>query len=301
MKKESEKSKILVVLGPTASGKTALAVELAKKFNGEVISADSRQVYRGLDIGTAKTTKEEMGGVPHHLIDVADPLEVYNASDFKRNAEAAIADIVSRGRLPIIAGGTFFYVDTLLGRITLPDVPPNESLRKKLEEKSAAELYAELQAKDTRRAAEIDPQNKRRLVRALEITRELDYVPLPTKLESHYDYLLIGIETDKEELRERFAKRASEWLRRGFLNEIETVLANGVTRERLSEIGFEYRLGLELLDKKIDKVEFSQKFIEKNWQYAKRQMTWLKRDKEIKWFERNDAKIFSEVEKFLGQ
>lgn len=301
MKKESEKPKILVVLGPTASGKSELAIELAKKFNAEVISADSRQVYRGLDIGTAKTTKEEMDGVPHYLIDAANSMEVYNAADFKRDAEAAIADIVSRGSLPIVAGGTFFYVDTLLGRITLPDVPPNEQLRKKLEEKSAAELFEELQTKDPRRAAEIDPQNKRRLIRALEIARELDYVPLPTKLESPYNYLLIGIETNKEELRERFAKRASEWLRRGFLNEIETVIASGVTRERLSEIGFEYRLGLELLDKKIDKAEFIQKFIAKNWQYAKRQMTWLKRDKEIKWFTRDDPKIFDEVEKFLTQ
>ena len=186
MKKEFEKPKILVVVGPTASGKTGLAIELAKRFNGEVISADSRQVYRGLDIGTAKTTKEEMDGVPHHLIDVADPKEVYNASDFKQGAEAAIADIVARGKLPIVAGGTFFYVDILLGRVALPDVPPNEQLRKKLEEKSAAELYQELQAKDPRRAAEIDPQNKRRVIRALEIARELDYVQLATKLTSPF-------------------------------------------------------------------------------------------------------------------
>ena len=299
MKKESEKAKILVVVGPTASGKTGLAIELAKRFGGEVISADSRQVYRGLDIGTAKTTKEEMDGVPHHLIDVANPMEVYNAADFKHDAETAIAEIVKRGKLPIIAGGTFFYVDILLGRVALPDVPPNEQLRKKLEEKSAAELYEELQAKDPRRASEIDAQNKRRLIRALEIARELDYVPLATKLPSPYSYMLLGVQIEKDELRERFAKRAQDWLKHGFLNEIETVLKNGVTRERLMEIGFEYKLGLELLDKKISEAEFSQKFIEKNWQYAKRQMTWLKRDKEIRWFAKDNPEIFESVKNFL--
>ncbi len=299
MKKDTEKPKILVVVGPTASGKTGLAIELAKRFNGEVISADSRQVYRGLDIGTAKTTKEEMDGIPHYLIDIAEPKEVYNAADFKRDAGVAIKNIISRGKLPIVCGGTFFYVDVLLGRINLPDVEPNETLRKKLEEKSAAELYAELALKDPRRAADIDPQNKRRLIRALEIAREIDYVPLSTKLDSPYQYFLVGIEVGKEELRERFAKRAKDWLVRGFLKEIETVLKSGVTMERLEEIGFEYKLGLELLAKKIDEQGFIQKFMEKNWQYAKRQMRWLKRDKEIVWFKRNDPKIFETVRNFL--
>ncbi len=126
------KPKIVVVVGPTASGKTGLAIELAKKFDGEVVSADSRQVYRGMDIGTAKVTEEEMDGIPHHLLDVADPTDVYTAADFKRDAEAAVAGILARGKLPIVAGGTFFYIDTLLGRVRLPEVMPDEALRAEL-------------------------------------------------------------------------------------------------------------------------------------------------------------------------
>jgi len=132
------KSKIIVIVGPTASGKTGLAIELAKKFDGEVISADSRQVYRGLDIGSAKVTPKETDGVPHHLLDVADPKEVYTAADFKRDALLAIDDIIARGKLPIICGGTFFYIDALLGKTSLPDVEPDEELRAELEEKRAA-------------------------------------------------------------------------------------------------------------------------------------------------------------------
>ena len=294
-----QKPKLLILVGPTASGKTGLAVELAKKFNGEVISADSRQVYRGLDIGTAKTTKEEMAGVPHHLIDVADPEETYTAANFVQDSQAAVADITKRSKLPIIAGGTFFYVDALLGRTSLPEVPPNPELREYLETKSAKELYATLQNKDSRRAATIEPDNKRRLVRALEIAHELDYVPSPTKTEPPFDYLIIGIEADKETLRDKFKQRAEAWLKAGFLKEIEGLLESGLSRERLLEIGFEYRLGLELLDKELTVEEFAQKFIEKNWQYARKQMSWLKRDEDIKWFSKDDPEIFREAENFL--
>ncbi len=168
-----EKPKILVIVGATASGKTALSIDLAKQYTGEIISADSRQIYKTLNIGTGKVTTKEMDGIPHHLIDVVYPTETYNADDFKKDAKKAIVDIISRGHLPIIAGGTFFYVDTLLGRITTPNVPPNPQLRRTLEAMSAEELYNELRERDQRRALEMDPQNKRRLVRALEIISAL--------------------------------------------------------------------------------------------------------------------------------
>ena len=289
---QTMKQKVLVIVGATASGKTSLSLTLAQEFSGEIISADSRQLYKTLDIGTGKVTKEEMQGVPHHLIDIVAPTETYNADDFKRDASKCIKEITARANLPIIAGGTFFYVDTLLGKITSPNVPPNPALREKLQLMSAEELYNELRERDPRRAAEMDPHNTRRLVRALEIVAHLGYVPkIPT--DTPYDVLTIGIKREKEELRSRFKIRAQQWLKAGFMNEIKKLLANGITRDRLKEIGFEYTLALELYGNEIDEETFLQKFIEKNWQYAKKQIAWLKKDESIVWVEvkngNNDA------------
>ncbi len=295
------KPKIIVVVGPTASGKTSLSVALARKFNGEIISADSRQVYKGLDIGTAKATSKEMADVPHHLIDVVDIDTTYSVTNFKVDANVAVNRILNRDKLPIIAGGTFFYVDALLGKSPISEVPPNEALRTELEKKDKKDLYKALEKLDPRRAAEIDPDNKRRLVRALEIIAAIGAVPKKDPSPSLYDVLTVGIKIDKEELRERFKKRAEEWLVGGFRDEVEKLLADGVTRERLQEIGFEYMLMLEFIDGDISESEFIQKFIEKNWQYAKRQLMWLKRDQSIVWFNRTDRDaIFEKVQSFLA-
>ena len=293
------KPKILVIVGPTASGKTSLSIKLAQDFAGEIISADSRQIYKTLNIGTGKVTQEEMCDIPHHLIDIVDPEDTYNADDFKTDASKAISEVISRGHLPLIAGGTFFYVDTLLGRITSPNVPPNPGLRHKLEAMSTEELYSELRERDQRRADEMDPQNKRRLVRALEIVSALGKVPqVPT--DEPYEVLTIGIKRDKDELRARFRKRALEWLEAGFMNEIKKLLDSGMSEERLQEIGFEYTLAVEFYKKEITQDEFLQKFVEKNWQYAKRQITWLKRNDSIHWFESNEIEsITSLVTNFI--
>jgi tRNA dimethylallyltransferase len=293
------KPKILVIAGPTASGKTSLSIQLAKEFSGEIISADSRQIYRGLNIGSGKVTKKEMEGVPHHLLDVIDPVDTYTADDFKQAGTQAITEITERTNLPIIAGGTFFYVDMLLGRITTPQTPPDPALRAKLETYTAQELYAELREKDPRRALDMDPQNARRLIRALEIVASLGAVPvIPT--DEPYDVLTIGIITEKEALRTRFKQRAEQWLEQGFMNEIESLLTSDLSRKRLEEIGFEYLLGIEFFEEKITREEFLQKFIEKNWQYAKRQTTWLKRDSTIQWFIKDDTEAISKaVELFL--
>lgn len=294
------KPKIIVVVGPTASGKSTLAVELAKRFNGEVISADSRQVYKGLDIGTAKVTEEETAGVPHHLIDVVDIYTTYTVTDFKADASVAITRILNRDKLPIIAGGTFFYLDALLGKSAISEVPPNEELRMELEKKDKKHLYHALEKLDPRRAAEIDPDNKRRLIRALEIIAAIGAVPKKETTVSPYDVLTIGIKVDKDALRERFRRRAEDWLSNGFKEEVEKLLIDGVTRERLQEIGFEYMLMLEFIDGRLDNDSFIQKFIEKNWQYAKRQLSWLKRDPEIIWFKQIETdKIFAAVQYFL--
>jgi len=287
------KQKVIVVVGPTASGKTNLAITIALQFHGEVISADSRQVYRKLDIGTAKVTQAESQGVPHHLIDVVDIETIYTAADFKRDARQKIAEIAARHHVPIIAGGTFFYVDATLGRIEPAKVSPNPQLRAELESKTNEELFELLDSKDPRRASVIDRQNKRRLVRALEIVEELGEVPAPTTANLPYDTLMIGIQTDPDDLRLRLRKRAESWLSTGFMEEVRNLLESGVSRERLLEIGFEYMIGVDLLDGKLTQDKFVEVFVQKNWQYAKRQITWLKRDPTINWVSPADR---SEVE-----
>jgi len=290
------KQKLVIIVGPTASGKSNLAITIAKQFRGEVISADSRQVYRGLDIGTAKIAKVDMQGVPHHLIDIVDIDTVYTTTDFKRDAKTCINDIAARGHLPIIAGGTFFYIDTLLERVAPPKVAPNPTLRTKLEAQPVEVLFALLKKKDPRRAAEIDSKNKRRLVRALEIIDQLGVVPENKVKPLPYDVLMLGIRTDTADLRQRLEARAKTWLKAGFVEEIAELIKTGVPRERLNEIGFEYQLGLNLLDGTITQAQFIEVFVQKNWQYAKRQMTWLKRDKSINWVSPADR---SEVELFV--
>ncbi|MAZ30375.1 tRNA (adenosine(37)-N6)-dimethylallyltransferase MiaA [bacterium] len=280
----SDKQKVLVIVGATASGKTGLAVELAKQFDGEVISADSRQVYRKLNIGTAKVTKEEMQGVPHHFIDVVDISDVYTAADFVRDGRAAIADITARGKLPIIAGGTFFYVDLLLGRLSMPEVAPNPTLRGKLEKMSTEDLHAELRERDSARAATIDPNNKRRLIRALEIVAAIGHVPaIPT--EELYDTLWLGTERSKDDLRERITKRANSWLHGGFKDEVAWLLAQDCTPERLAEFGFEYTIGAAWVQGELTNEQFVEQFLAKNWQYAKRQLTWLQKNDEVNWLQ----------------
>lgn len=306
MKPVEEKAKIVVVLGPTASGKTGLAVELAQEFDGEVISADSRQVYRGLDIGTEKVTKEEMGGVPHHLIDVCDPEDVYNAADFLRDANAAISDIINRGKLPIIAGGTYFYVAALLGKQQLAEVAPNEALRAELEKKDTDDLFGALLRLDPERAATIDKQNRRRLIRALEIVSALGEVPkaspsAPSASPTPYDALLIGIKTDREVLRARINTRLDETLKKGLVEETKKLLNDGVTKDRLNEIGLEYRIVLRHLEGELSESEMLIELQNKLWQYAKRQRTWLKRDSDIKWFGRDEVDgIQNTVQDFLN-
>jgi len=296
-----KKAKIIVIVGQTGSGKTGLSLLLAERFQGEVINADSRQVYKGLDIGTEKITQEEMLGIPHHLLDVAHIDTVYTAQQFKIDADTIIADITSRGSLPIIAGGTFFYIDTLLRKIGAPDIAPDFALRAELESRDTESLFTELTQKDPRRASEVDPHNKRRIMRALEILHVLPSVPPKEVLENPYETLVIGLAVDKKVLREQLRARAQRALDRGLIEETKLLLSNGVSRERLSEIGLEYRLVLEFQDGIINKEELIQKLEEKNWQYAKRQLVWLKRDSTILWFERDNTKaIFETVTQFLA-
>lgn len=276
------KPKILVIVGPTASGKTSLSIKLAKEQNGEVISADSRQVYRGLDLGTGKVTKEEMDGVPHHLLDIADPKEIYTAADFVRDGRAAIEDIISRGKLPIIVGGTFFYTDALLGRIVTPEVPPNPLLRAELEKLSAAELFEKLQTLDPERAEDIDEHNPRRLVRALEIAAALGKVPqLPP--EEIYDARILGIKIDQETLHKNIHIRLLARLDAGMIDEVKGLHEHGLSYERMEDLGLEYRYIARHLKGELSYEDMVETLETKIRQFAKRQLTWLKRDKSIEW------------------
>jgi tRNA dimethylallyltransferase len=291
-----KKTKLIVIVGPTGSGKTSLSLLLAKEFNGEVISADSRQIYKKLDVGTEKITLEEMHGIPHHLIDLCDIDTIYTAFDFKKDAEEAISLIIENGHTPIIAGGTFFYIDTLLGTMSSAPVAPNRTLREELEKKTTEELFAELQTQDPTRASNIDQHNRRRLIRALEIVAAITTVPhTMTEADCPYNVLKIGISVDKDVLRTRLRARAQGALERGLIEETQRLLAEGISKERLSEIGHEYRIVMEYLNGDFDKNVMLQKFEEKNWQYAKRQLMWLKRDTAIRWIAREDEEVIIEA------
>lgn len=298
---EFEKPKILVIVGPTASGKTALAIKLAKGFNGEVISADSRQVYRGLDMGTGKVTIKEMGGIPHHLLDIVDPGSTYTAAQFKEDGAQAITDISSRGKLPIIAGGTFFFVDALLGKNSFPEVEPNQTLRAELEKLNTETLFAQLTKKDPTRAAGIDQNNRRRLIRALEIIETLGTVP-KTKTYTPYNFLTMGITLPKDALRKKIHTRLIERLDQGMIEEVSALRTKKVSDEWLTRLGLEYRYITEYLQGKLSKDELITVLDAKIWQYAKRQMTWLKRDTNIVWMDTNtyDA-IHEKVSDFLSK
>ncbi len=274
--------KIIAVVGPTASGKSSLAVALAEQFDGEVISADSRQIYRRLDIGTEKISTSEMRSVPHHLIDIREPNGHYSAADFVADADRAIREIAARGKLPIVAGGTLFYVEALIGSVPLAQVVPDHALRTQLEKLPTEALFEQLAVLDSARAATIDRHNRRRLIRALEIVAAYGSVPTapPTP---RYDACLIGIDVPKEVLLERLHARLIATLDRGLIAETKQLLDSGVSKEWLYEIGLEYRVILDYLDGKTGVSNLTAVLVQKLWQYAKRQRTWLKRMQNVTW------------------
>lgn len=266
-------AKILCIAGPTASGKSARAVEEALLRDGEIISVDSRQVYRGLDIGTEKITAAEMRGVPHHLIDILDPEESYSAGAFVEDATRLIKEISDRGRLPILAGGTHFYFNALLSG--LPHLPENQEFRENISTLSTETLYEKIQAADPRRAEELDPLNRRRLVRALEIIETHGVVPRRTRNTS-YETEWIVINPPQEELCSRINTRLASALERGLIAEVEMVRAR-VGDARLTELGLEYRTVGEYLRGERDMDSLLPTLSAKLWQYARRQKGWLRK------------------------
>lgn len=276
--------KAFVIVGLTASGKSALAVKLAKKLNGEIISADSRQVYRGMDIGTGKVTKKEMAGIPHHLLSVADPKRQYSAEQYGKEAARVLLDIVRRGRTPIICGGTGFYIDALARGIAFPSVPPNKALRKKLDKMSAEELFAMLKKKDRARAKNIDGKNPRRLIRAIEIAEALGRVPRQKyKPLKGLSFVWIGIYLPDKELKKKIHTRLMERMRKGMTAEVKKLKTQGLSWKRLESFGLEYKWLARYLQGKMEKKEMLEKLESDIWRYAKRQRVWFKKNKEIRW------------------
>src|SRR3989344_7108043 len=234
-------TKILVIVGPTASGKSDLAFKIARKFNVEIISADSRQVYRGMDIGTGKVSKKEQRFIPHHLIDVASPKKQFTADDFKKSGQKAIKEILAKNKVPLIVGGTGFYIDVLIGKILVAEVPPNQKLRKRFGKLSAEHLLKMLRKLDPERAKTIDPKNKCRIIRALEIVLTTGKpVPSPT-LSIKYEVLWLGLNPGKEKLAVTIKQRLDDRLKKGMIGEIKNLRKQGISWKRLDDFGLEYR------------------------------------------------------------
>ena len=269
-------NKIIVVCGPTATGKSDYAVELAKKHDGEIISADSRQVYRGMDIGSGKITTEEMQGIPHHLLDVADPTEVFSVVQYQTLATKAIEEIIARGHTPIITGGTGLYIDAVVYGTTFPAVQPNEELRESLEELSVEELAKKLKTLDPRRYEEIDTKNTVRLIRAIEIATALGSVP-ETIRTPQYDVEWHYLDFDDEVLKKRIHDRLLKRMDMSMIEEVERLHNQGVSSERLEAFGLEYRYLALYLQEKLSKEDMLTQLEFAIWHYAKRQRTWFKK------------------------
>ena len=334
MSLNTNKRKVVIIVGPTASGKSDLALRLAKlarikpfkKYGitgAEIISADSRQVYRGMDIGTGKVLRDKnpkskilnlkqtqnpkfkiqnqdyySSGTRHHLIDIANPKKQFTADDFKKLGEKAIKEILAKGKVPIIVGGTGFYIDILLGRINTAEVPPNKKLRAQFDKLTAEKLFEKLIKLDPQRAKTIDRHNKRRLIRALEIVRATGK-PISNAVSSiKYCVLWLGINPDKKELAKRIKKCLDRRLKQGMLKEVQKLHKQGVSWERLNDFGLEYRWisrwlketsGKRQATKEFKNSDEYQNLLRDIIHYSKRQMTWFKRNTEIHWLVLNEV------------
>jgi tRNA dimethylallyltransferase len=294
------KQKLIVVLGPTSVGKSDMAISLAKTFDGEVISADSRQVYKGAELLSGAVTEVEQDGIPHHLLSFRDIKNQYNGVTFVRDAEHAIKDISRRHGLPIVCGGTAMYIDALVYGQIFPEVKPNKELRAKLSGSSIEELVTILQKLDKKRAESIDTQNTRRLVRAIEIASTLGAVPEIQYREGVYDVLLIGLRLPEETLRTKIKARIEMRLAGGMKDEITQFRKKGVTWKRLYELGLEFKQTARLVRGEVDTNTYLEELYYDHIHYVKRQLTWWKRNKDIRWFSPNDTKEIKHlVKEFL--
>jgi tRNA dimethylallyltransferase len=285
---------LIIILGPTATGKTRLAVELAQKLNGEIISADSMQVYRGMDIGTAKPTMEERQGIPHYLIDIRNPDEEWTVSDFVREAQSLKIEVQNQGKIPIIAGGTGLYLWALLEGFSFPITPPDKELRARLEKEPVSALSSRLSAVDPKAASKIHPHDKKRIIRALEVY-ELTGKPiseLQRKKVSHsprlsvgnYPATLIGLTLPREELYSRINQRVDSMIEKGLIEEVKKLLNKGYSKSLPAFQALGYKEVVEFIDGRWTIEEMIFELKKRTRHFARRQMTWFRRFKDVNWF-----------------
>lgn len=295
--------KIIVIVGPTASGKTDLSIKLAKKLGGEIISADSRQIYKGMDIGTAKLSPEETKEIKHYLINIKNLDEDYTVAEYKKDAIKAINKIIKRGKVPILVGGTGLYIKAITDNLEIPSVKPNPALRKKLENKikkhGLEAVYRELLKLDPESAYIVDGKNPRRVIRALEVAilTKKPFSAQRKKGKQLFDALKIGIKISDTELQKRIGKRVDGMIKKGLFNEVKKLVKKyGERQIAFDAIG--YKEMISYLKKEIFLAE-AVDLIKKNTRaFAKRQMTWFRKDKEIKWIP-NKNEVIPLVRKFL--
>ena len=292
--------KLIVIEGTNASGKSGLGVSLAETFSGEIVSADSRQVFRGLDLGSGKITPEEMRGIPHHLIDVVEPNAFFSMHDFQRMAYQAIDGILSRGKQPFLVGGTGLYVESVTEGYVMNDRQPDLEYRKYLEGFETPKLYEMLMS--LRPDTQIDAKNRNRVMRRLEKIHDGDEESQPNQ--PRYDCLKLGVSWKPEVLRARIDERLERRLREGMIEEVENLMKEGATPEFLKKLGLEYRYITEYLLGEIpDKQEMIELLATAIKQFAKRQRIWFRRDKNIHWLDM-EHKPYEEaceaIEKFLN-
>ncbi|MBR2077544.1 MAG: tRNA (adenosine(37)-N6)-dimethylallyltransferase MiaA [Exiguobacterium sp.] len=304
-----KKTPVVVIVGPTAVGKTKTGIELAKAFDGEIVSGDSVQVYRGMDIGSAKVTKEEAEGIPHHLIDICDPDDAMSVAMFQQLARAAIDDIYARGKLPIIVGGTGLYIRSILYDYEFVERPVDEALRAELERFAEVEgreaLHQRLVQLDPERAATIHPNNVRRVVRALEVTMQGDTQTTDSAPSEHYDYRLFVLHADREILYDRINQRVDAMMEAGLVEEVERLLAQGY-RDTQAMRAIGYKEMIPFIDGNISKEKATDLLKQHTRQFAKRQLTWFRHQFDGIWvdmgrksFELSYKNIYDEVEGFF--
>ena len=288
-----KKEKVVVICGPTASGKTALSIELAKKINGEIVSSDSMQIYKEMDIGTAKTTKEEMQGIKHYMIDIISPEKRYSVADYKKEAKEAIREIIKKGKTPIVVGGTGLYVDSLIYEIEYPNIEFDEEYRKKLEiqaEKEGLEnLYEQAKRIDPEAIKKISQNDKKRIIRILEIYHATGYNKTEQERKSRekepeFDYKVYGLNMPREKLYKRIDLRVDIMIKQGLIEEVEKIY------KKYSEFptamqGLGYKEVVEYLKNNLTKEEMIEKIKQETRRYAKRQMTWFRKNKQKIWLD----------------
>lgn len=275
------KKPLIVILGGTASGKTALSIKIAKEFDGEVISTDSRQVYKYMDIGTAKVTEEEMEGIPHYMIDVVSPDEEFSLADFVKKAKAHIADIQKRGKVPILAGGTGLYTRAICDNFDIPRVPPNPELREELEKLETQELHQTLKDLDQDAAERIHPNNRRYVIRAIELAKSDKQTPQNGKPE--YDVLKFGIQWNRDLLYQRINERSAIQIKNGLIEETQSLLDKGFDPKLPSMSSLGYPEMLKFINKELPLDEALTLLQQNTRHYAKRQITWFKREPNVIW------------------